>query len=91
MYEESWLTSFEKQIVRFLERDMFDPKAKDFFLADLSWGNGWVGNDLLSGINPIHLEDRMQITVRFFTHRHGKKYFDQLPEDIKNKILANSL
>lgn len=74
--EEPSLSEIDIKTVDWLVAN-FEPKLKDFFLADLSWCNSQ--------------QEREQVFVDFFTKRMGKRVLEQLPEDIKNYVLANSI
>lgn len=76
MRSEPSLNDMEIKVVDWLVAN-FEPKLKDFFLADLSWCNSQ--------------QEREQAFVDFFTKRMGKRVLEQLPEDIKNYVLAHSI
>lgn len=84
------LSTIEKQICDWLVENDED-KLKQFFLADLSWAI--EGDKALQTIQEIHgyATNRTKAIVNFFTKRFGKRVYDNLPDDIKNYILANRL
>jgi hypothetical protein len=84
------LSELETRICDWLTEN-FEPKLKDYFLADLSWA---VDDD--KAFEEIQIKhgyatNRKQAVIIFFTKRMGKRVFELLPDDIKNYILANSL
>lgn len=70
MINSELLSDLEKEIL-----ELLDNKAKDHYLADLSWAS----------IPPLN-QSREEITLDFFTKRYGKKYYDILPTNLKQKI-----
>lgn len=83
--EESSLSEIERKTVDWLVAN-FEPKLKDFFLADLSWCNSQRRDE-----QALVQQEREQAFVDFFTKRMGRRVLEQLPEDIKNYVLAHSI